>query len=41
MTIHKSRLQRQGREKKQSGRFFLTLGLLTLLLILVLYLVYS
>jgi len=41
MTIHKSRLQRQGREKKQSARFFIVLGLITLLLMLILYMAYS
>jgi len=41
MTIHKSRLQRQGREKKQSTRFFIVLGLITLLLMLILYMAYS
>jgi hypothetical protein len=41
MTIHKSRMQRQGRDRKQTVRFFVTIGLLTVLLMLILYLIYS
>lgn len=41
MTISKNRLQRNVRDRKQEKRFFMTLGIITLLLILVLYLMYS
>ena len=41
MTISKNRLQRKVRDRKQEQRFFIVLGILTLLLILVLYLVYG
>lgn len=40
MTIPKNRLQRQVRDRKQEKRFFLTLGIITVLLILVLYFVF-
>ena len=41
MTIHRARMQRQVRDKKQANKFFLALGILTLLLMLILYLVYG
>ncbi len=41
MTLHKTQLQRKGRSRKQEQKFFITLGIITLLLILVLYLVYG
>jgi len=41
MTIHKNRLQRNVRDRKQEKRFFITLGIITVLLILVLYWIYS
>ena len=41
MTISKNRLQRNVRDRKQEKRFFLTLGIITILLILVLYYMYS
>lgn len=41
MTIHKTQMRRQARDHRQQRKFFLALGLITLLLILVLYLVYG
>lgn len=41
MTIHKNRLQRQVRDHKQERKFFITLGVITLLLILILFLIYG
>lgn len=41
MTLHKTKLQRHGRDRKQEKKFFIALGVITLLLILVLYLVYG
>ncbi len=41
MTISKNRLQRKFRDRKQEKKFFLTLAVVTLLLILILYLIYS
>lgn len=41
MTLHKSRMQRQVRDHKQERKFFITLGIITLLLILILYLIYG
>lgn len=41
MTISKNRLKRKVRDRKQEKRFFLTLGIITLVLIVILYLVYS
>lgn len=41
MTHSKGRLQRQARDHKQERKFFITLGIITALLILVLYLIYS
>ena len=41
MTIHKSRMQRQVRDHKQERKFFVVLGIVTVLLILVLYLIYA
>jgi len=41
MTIHKSKMQRQVRDHKQERKFFVVLGIITALLILVLYLIYS
>ena len=41
MTLHRAKMQRQGRDKKQESKFFLWLGICTLLLILILYLVYG
>ena len=41
MTIAKSRLKRKVRNRKQEKRFYITLGIITLLLIIILFLVYS
>lgn len=41
MTHSKSRLQRQVRDHKQERKFFITLGIITAALILILYLIYS
>ncbi len=41
MTITKGRLQRKVRGRKQEKRFFITLGIVTLALILILFLIYS
>lgn len=41
MTIAKNRLQRTARDRKQEKRFFITLGILTVLLIALLYLIYG
>lgn len=41
MTIHKNRLQRNVRDRKQEKRFFLVLGIITVLLIIVLYAIYG
>ena len=41
MTIHKNKLQRQVRDHKQERKFFMVLGIITAVLILVLYLIYS
>jgi len=41
MTISKTRMQRQVRDRKDQKKFFITLGIITLLLILVLFLIYS
>ena len=41
MAIHRARMQRQVRDKKQESKFLLTLGIITVLLILVLYLIYG
>ncbi|HJW28929.1 MAG TPA: hypothetical protein VJ508_06715 [Saprospiraceae bacterium] len=41
MTLHKARMQRQGRDRTQERKFFIVLGLLTLLLMLILYLAYG
>ena len=41
MTISKNRLQRKVRDRKQELRFFIVLGILTIMLIVVLYLVYG
>jgi hypothetical protein len=38
MTLHKSQMRRHARDHKQERKFFLALGAVTLLLILVLYL---
>jgi len=40
MTISKNRLQRNVRDRKQEKRFFMTLGIITIVLILILYFVY-
>ena len=41
MTIHKNRLQRQVRDHKQVRKFFITLGIITVVLILILFLIYG
>lgn len=41
MTISKNRLQRKARDRKQEKRFFIALGIVTVVLIIILYLVYS
>lgn len=41
MSHSKSRLQRQVRDHKQERRFFIAIGIITAVLILVLYLIYS
>ena len=41
MTLHKSQMRRQVRDHKQQRKFFLALGIVTLFLILVLYLIYG
>jgi hypothetical protein len=41
MTVSKTRMQRQVRDRKDQKKFFIALGIITLLLILVLFLVYS
>lgn len=41
MTISKNRLQRNARDNKQQLRFFIVLGIITVLLIIVLYAFYS
>ena len=41
MTISKNRLQRKVRDHKQEKRFFVVLGFLTVLLIVVLYFIYG
>jgi len=41
MTLHKTRLQRTGREKKEVRGFFVALGVITVLLIIVLYMIYG
>ncbi len=40
MTVSKTRMQRQVRDRKEQKKFFLVLGIITLLLILVLFLIY-
>jgi hypothetical protein len=40
-TIHKSRMQRSTRDRKQEKRFFLTLGVITIVLIIILYLAFG
>lgn len=41
MTISKNRLQRKVRDHKQEKRFFIVLGIITVLLIVILYAVYG
>lgn len=41
MSHSKSRLQRQVRDHKQERRFFIAIGIITALLILTLYWIYS
>lgn len=41
MTISKGRMQRKVRDRKQERKFFLTLAVLTIVLIVILFLVYS
>ncbi len=41
MTVSKTRMQRQVRDRKDQKKFFIVLGILTLVLILILFLVYS
>jgi len=41
MTVSKTRMKRQVRDRHDQKKFFIVLGIITLLLILVLYLVYS
>lgn len=41
MTVHRAKLQRKGRDRKQERKFFLMLGLITVLLILILYKIYG
>jgi hypothetical protein len=41
MTISKNRLQRKVRDRKQEKRFFIALGVITVVLILILFYVYS
>jgi uncharacterized integral membrane protein len=40
MTISKNRLQRKVRDRKQEKRFFIILGGITLVLILILFFIY-
>ncbi len=41
MTISKSRLKRKVRDRKQEKRFFITLGIITLVLIVILFIAYG
>jgi len=41
MTISKNRLQRNARDHKQQRQFFIVLGIITVLLIVILYAVYG
>lgn len=41
MTSSKSRLQRKVRDRRQEKRFFITLGIITLVLILILFLFFG
>ena len=41
MTLHKSQLRRHARDHKQERKFFLALGVVTLVAIIVLYLIYG
>jgi len=41
MAIHKSKMQRKVRDRKQEKQFFITIGVITLLLIIVLFLIYG
>jgi hypothetical protein len=41
MAIHKNRLQRQVRDHKQARKFFIILGIITVFLILILFLIYG
>lgn len=41
MTIHKNQLQRKVRDHKQERKFFITLGVITLALILILFWIYG
>ncbi len=41
MAIHKSKLQKEARDHKQARKFFITTGIVTVVLIIILYLIYS
>ena len=38
MTLHKNKMRRQARDHQQQRKFFITLGIVTLVLILIFYL---
>jgi len=41
MAIHKNKLQREARDHKQAKKFFTILAIVTVVLIIALYLIYS
>lgn len=41
MTVSKSKLQRQVRDRRQEKKFFVTLGIITLALIIILFIIYG
>jgi hypothetical protein len=41
MAINKNKLQREARDHKQEKKFFIALGIITAVLIIILYLIYS
>ena len=41
MAIHKNKLRREARDHKQERKFFITLGIVTVVLILIIFLIYS
>lgn len=41
MAIQKSKLQRKVRDRKQERQFFITIGIITLLLIIILFAIYG